>query len=41
LQDGGVAVTRVQKASEGVSGHFSLSWNGSDPVGRRWHFDDW
>ena len=33
LQD--VTVTRVQAASEGVTGHFSLSWNSSDPVGRR------
>ena len=33
-------VNRVQAASEGVSGYFSLSWNGSEPVGRRrpFHF---
>ncbi|KAI0230284.1 Fibrocystin-L [Lamellibrachia satsuma] len=27
-----VTVARVQAASEGVGGYFSLSWNGSDPV---------
>ncbi|KAI0230282.1 Fibrocystin-L [Lamellibrachia satsuma] len=27
-----VTVSRVQAASEGVSGYFSLSWNGSNPV---------
>jgi len=30
-----VTVTRVQKASEGVSGYFSLSWKGSNPLGRK------
>ena len=38
MQDGGVAVTRVQTASEGTNGYLSISWKGSDPVGRKLHF---